>query len=572
MERGPADAGDPAGQAAGRVEFSGTVVVLLDEQVPPGTDDTLLVHARRAGLDQLVELLLALGNPPSERQVTSVRVQELIEAERARLASPFPPLRSLTRYWRVDVVDAGVRVEEAVARLRDVRGVALAYGELVVTDPALIRRVVPDRLLPGDDPLYLDQRYLQPAPDGVDAAAAWGFLGGRGEGVQFIDVEEAWRWTHEDLDALGVTLLRNTNRDGRNGFPGDHGNATLGVVAGVDRTVGVVGIAPRLDKVLAASHFKQKGYYVVDALAAVGTVVRCGDVVLLEVQRAGLPTETQLADFDAIRFVAGVASPDPGIGAVVVEAASNGDDTDGVDLDVPQGAPAANTQWWAGRTADSGAILVGAGRSQAVDGGHECRRRVQLRRRRALPRVGRRRGHRRGGGLHEGLRRDERGVGDRRRGGCILQGMHKAAHGVPLGATALRALLADPAAGHAAAHSAGPSGRVDAGPAQARGGDRGRPRGPLTERAQGCRGSSSSTVVPVMPDRIAHRPRARRPGCGSTSAPHRFPVRGRRHRSRRRRRSPAPPGAGRPAGRSPPHCGRARASRRSSAPRRPPGR
>ena len=234
-------------------DFSGTVVVLLDEQVPPGTDDTPLVHARRSGLDQLVELLLALGNPPTERQVTSVRVQELVEAERARLDGLFPPLRSLTRYWRVDVV-------------------------------------VPDRLLtPGDDPFFLDQRYLQPAPDGVDAVAAWGFRGGRGEGVQFVDVEEAWRWTHDDLDALGVTLLCNTNRDGRNGFPGDHGNATLGVVAGVDNTVGVVGIAPRLDRVLVASHFKQKGYYVVDALAAVGTVVRSGDVVLLEVQRAGLP-------------------------------------------------------------------------------------------------------------------------------------------------------------------------------------------------------------------------------------------------------------------------------------------
>ena len=263
-------------------------------------------------------------------------------------------------------------------------GVALAYGELVVTDPALIRRgaagphgVRGGRVVAGsitDDPLFLDQRYLQPAPDGVDAVGAWGFRGGRGEGVRFVDVEEAWRWTHDDLDALGVTLLCNTNRDGRNGFPGDHGNATLGVVAGVDNTVGVVGIAPRLDRVLVASHFKQKGYYVVDALAAVGTVVRSGDVVLLEVQRAGLPTETQLADFDAIRFVAGVAAPDPGIGAVVVEAAGNGDDTDGVDLDVPQGAPVAATQWWAGRTVDSGAILVGAGRSQAVDGGHECRR------------------------------------------------------------------------------------------------------------------------------------------------------------------------------------------------------
>ena len=190
----------------------------------------------------------ALGNPPTERRVTSVRVQELVEAERARLAGPFPPLRSLTRYWRVDVVDGrGARGGRGRAPARRPRGRA-GLRRAVVTDPALIRRGVPDRLLPGDDPLFPDQRYLQPAPDGVDAAAAWGFRGGRGEGVQFVDVEEAWRWTHEDLDALGVTLLRNTNRDGRNGFPGDHGNATLGVVAGVDHTVGVVGIAPRLDK------------------------------------------------------------------------------------------------------------------------------------------------------------------------------------------------------------------------------------------------------------------------------------------------------------------------------------
>jgi hypothetical protein len=209
----------------------------------------------------------------------------------------------------------------------------------------------------------------------------------------------------------------------------------------------VVGIAPRLDRVLVASHFKQKGYYVVDALAAVGTVVRSGDVVLLEVQRAGLPTETQLADFDAIRFVAGVASPDPGIGAVVVEAAGNGDDTDGVDLDVPQGAPAAGTQWWAGRTADSGAILVGAGRSQAVNGGHECRRESNF-----------------GVGVHCHAWGDGvvtaaaagylKGFGGTSAASAIvagvaavLQGMHRAAHGVPLGATALRALLADPATG-----------------------------------------------------------------------------------------------------------------------------
>jgi hypothetical protein len=84
-------------------------------------------------------------------------VQGLVEAERARLDGPFPPLRSLTRYWRVDVVDGGVRVEEAVARLRDVRGVALAYGELVVTDPALIRRGRLARTECGADASYPDR-------------------------------------------------------------------------------------------------------------------------------------------------------------------------------------------------------------------------------------------------------------------------------------------------------------------------------------------------------------------------------------------------------------------------------
>ena len=112
-------------------QLSGVVVVLLDEQVPPGTDETLFEHARRFGLDQLVEVLLAVREPPSERLVTSVPVDDLLEAERARVDGPYPPLRSLTRYWRVDVETAGVAVEEALRLLRDVRGVALAYGELV---------------------------------------------------------------------------------------------------------------------------------------------------------------------------------------------------------------------------------------------------------------------------------------------------------------------------------------------------------------------------------------------------------------------------------------------------------
>ena len=50
-----------------------------------------------------------------------------------------------------------MRVEEAVARLRDVRGVALAYGELVVTDPAVIRRGAAGRTECGADASWPDR-------------------------------------------------------------------------------------------------------------------------------------------------------------------------------------------------------------------------------------------------------------------------------------------------------------------------------------------------------------------------------------------------------------------------------
>ena len=338
-----------------------------------------------------------------------------------------------------------------MARLRDVRGVALAYGELVVTASSL-----------PTDPMLGDQGYLRPAPDGVDATAAWGFKGGRGEGVGLFDVEQAWRLDHDDIAPLAATLLCNTNRDGRNGFPGDHGNATLGVVAGAANAIGVAGIAHRVASVRIASHFKTDGLRVedplavVDALTVVGTVVSPGDVVLIEAQRDGLPVETQIADFDAIRFVAGAGA----IGAVVVEPAGNGDDTDGVDLDVPQGAPVAGTQWWATRTDDSGAILVGAGRSKPENGGHACRRESNFGASVHCHAWGDRVLTAAAAGYLQGYAGTSAASAIIAGVAASVQGMHRAAHGGPLAATDLRALLADAALGTAQhmppAHPIGP--------------------------------------------------------------------------------------------------------------------
>lgn len=40
-----------------------------------------------------------------------------------------------------------------------------------------------------NDPRFLNQGYLDPAPDGIDAEYAWGFTGGDGAGQRVIDLE-----------------------------------------------------------------------------------------------------------------------------------------------------------------------------------------------------------------------------------------------------------------------------------------------------------------------------------------------------------------------------------------------
>ena len=77
------------------------------------------------------------------------------------------------------------------------------------------------------------QRYLEPAPVGVDAYYAWQKLGGNGAGVNVVDIESAFDRNHPDLPqitedgvpfAIGNVESKNIN----------HGSATLGVIVGLD--------------------------------------------------------------------------------------------------------------------------------------------------------------------------------------------------------------------------------------------------------------------------------------------------------------------------------------------------
>jgi hypothetical protein len=77
-----------------------------------------------------------------------------------------------------------VDLEELVELLRRAQGVEEAYVDPPGEDPSID---------PSDDDWFPHQGYLKPAPDGIDAKYAWGFVGGAGQLQHFIDMEEAGR-------------------------------------------------------------------------------------------------------------------------------------------------------------------------------------------------------------------------------------------------------------------------------------------------------------------------------------------------------------------------------------------
>jgi hypothetical protein len=243
-----------------------------------------------------------------------------------------------TRWWRLEVPAGDVDAT--------LRGLAI--------DPAVEQAFIPPTITlpsaaedscPIKTPSFESyQGYLGPAPEGIDAPAAWR-RGIRGAGVWFADIEGAWNGEHEDLPgdrikhAGGVVI-------------GDphwraHGTAVLGEVVGVDNGKGVVGIAPDVERVFTSSI---GGTSVADAIDAAAEQLRPGDVLLIELQGAGprgryLPVEFWDDNFDAI-------SEATKRGVIVIEAAGNG----GENLD-----HRAYGGKLTRRGRDSGAIMVGAG-------------------------------------------------------------------------------------------------------------------------------------------------------------------------------------------------------------------
>jgi serine protease len=323
---------------------SGFVIVRLRPGLIAAEGDSLIDVARRLQLTGLVTVLDAFDLSNSRRTVRSLKPQQILELERKAASTEFPPLHSLTSYWRIDMRDKPDRIDEAIKRLSALPEVERVYRELATSDP-----LVND----GDDDYAADQDYLDAAPVGIDARWAWTQPNSEGAGVAFVDLEQGWFPNHEDLVAKAPTLIYGDNRDGVGFYKGNHGAAVLGEVVGIDNTVGVVGIAPAVTSVRMVSHYDagtDTALHVADAITAAIVAMNPGDVLLLEVQRGiGQPTETDDNDFDAVRLA--VAN-----GIIVVEAAGNGD----VDLDAYTDGGLQVLNRASADFRDSGAIMVGA--------------------------------------------------------------------------------------------------------------------------------------------------------------------------------------------------------------------
>ena len=208
------------------------------------------------------------------------------------------------------------------------------------------------------------QGYLDAAPGGIDARFAWSLPGGRGTDVRIIDVEGAWRFSHEDLlqNQGGVIGgVPSSDLAWRN-----HGTAVIGEFGGNGH--GVTGICPDAN-VRAVSIFGN-GMGSAAAIRYAANALRAGDILLIELHRAGprfafaarndqrgyIAVEWWPDDYDAIRYATSR-------GVLVVEAAGNGAENldDPIYDQRPAGFPAAWSNPFRRGTRDSGAILVGAG-------------------------------------------------------------------------------------------------------------------------------------------------------------------------------------------------------------------
>lgn len=299
------------------------IVLLATDDPAADSAGDLGSYAVLAGLPELTAELVMHGVSASRRVVrctTPERVRTLeAQARSADTASVDRP--SLNRYWRLEMPHAGIGIRDALM----VRLIALSRTVSHVY-PAPTWSAPDGPVAVPHDPLADKQVYLE----AVAAPWAWARPGGKGQGVGVVDIETGW-WLdssdeadHPDLKERHAGLVYGGCECGQH----DHGTAVLGIIGALHNGVGIIGIAPGLDRLQMSSAFDPATGthgHVADALIAALLYSKPGDVIALEQQvllppdgnLPFYPAEVDNATFDALCLVAAH-------GRIVVEAAGNG--------------------------------------------------------------------------------------------------------------------------------------------------------------------------------------------------------------------------------------------------------
>jgi len=251
--------------------------------------------------------------------LTQERIDALISKVMKLDPTYHPP--NFSNYYSVGC-DGEIEAKEIAERFAEQDMVELAYIE---THSASLPSVDTQ-----GNPMSCYQLYLDPAPAGIDARYAWKFAGGDGQGnVKFIDIEQGWILSHEDIK---VNQLPDTGWS--HWQHEDHGTGVLGIIIMQDNAVGGIGITPET-KGYVMSQWRPDGTFnTADAIIAAIDHLDFGDIILLEAQAFDIlhsgnvwPVEAMDAVFQAIRLATA-------LGMVVIEPTGNGLRRTGNDLDL----------------------------------------------------------------------------------------------------------------------------------------------------------------------------------------------------------------------------------------------
>jgi subtilisin family serine protease len=221
---------------------------------------------------------------------------------------------------------------------------------------------------PGKPDFTGRQNYLGPAPEGIDAKYAWNLPGGTGAGIEILDLEWGWRFTHEDLGVCQSGVVAGDRSDDVD--LENHGTAVIGILSGDHNQYGINGICP--DALVGGVSLISMSP--VTAIWVAANHLRPGDIMLLEMHFPGpnsivdgvpfrenkeqlgyIPIEWWEDGLNVIRYAVSR-------GIIVVSAAGNGrENLDSASYDTFRGFTNSWMNPFNSDNPNSGAIMVGAG-------------------------------------------------------------------------------------------------------------------------------------------------------------------------------------------------------------------